>query len=62
MGEGKGKDVPIVLQIPMELIFEIVPPNRFAARAISQRITSLDHLPHAITHISHQTSVPPSTL
>ena len=59
MGEGRIKDVPIVLQIPMELIFEIISPNRLATRAISQRVTSLDHLPHATTHKNHQTSVFP---
>lgn len=56
MREGRREDVPIVLQIPMELIFEIISPNRLAARAISQWVTSLDHLPHATTHANHRTS------
>jgi hypothetical protein len=47
IGEGRRVDVPIVLQIRMELIFEIVSPNRLAARAVSQRVTSLNHLSHA---------------
>ena len=33
-----------MLQIRVELIFKLISPNRLAARSISQRVTTLDHL------------------
>jgi len=52
MGEGRREDVPIVLQICVKFIFEIISPNRLAARAISQRVTRLDHLPQHQRHMT----------